>query len=180
MKIMSYLEFMKESTDHKHQYGCVMLGLDCPNWKEIQSEINPDDIYHHPTDPSYGLEDNPHVTLKFGLHPEVEDSQVEEIINKFKGQNLSLDILGIDSFNNKDFDVVKFNVTPTEQLKSMNKELSKLPNSDQYPDYKPHITVGYVKPGEAQKYIDPSHKINFKIKDVVYSKSSGEKINYPI
>ena len=180
MKIMSYLEFMKESTDHKHEYGCVMLTLYCPNWKEIQSEINPDDVYHHPTDPSYGLEDNPHVTLKFGLHPEIEDSQIEEIVNKFKGQNLSLDILGIYSFKNKDFDVVKFSVNPTNQIKAINQELSKLPNSDQYPDYNPHITVGYVKPGMAQKYINPNKKLDFKIKGVEYSKASGEKINYPI
>ncbi len=180
MKIMTYSQFIKESTDHKHEYGCVMLGLECPNWKEIQSQIHPDDVYHHPTDTSYGLEDNPHVTLKFGLHPEVEDSQIEEIVNKFKGQNLSLDILGIDSFQNKDFDVVKFSVNPTEQIKAINQELSKLPNSDQYPDYKPHITVGYVKPGMAQKYVDPNKKLNYKIKGVEYSKASGEKINYPI
>ena len=180
MKIMSYLQFIKESTDHKHEYGCVMLGLDCPEWKEVTGMIHPDDVYHHPTDDSYGLEDNPHVTLLFGLHSDVDDKQVEDVINKFKGQNLSLDILGVDSFTNKDFDVVKFKVNPTPELKAINQELSKLPNSNQYPDYSPHITVGYVKPGMAQKYLDPNKKLNYKIKGVEYSKASGEKINYPI
>jgi 2'-5' RNA ligase len=177
---MTYSQFIKESTDHKHEYGCVMLGLDCPNWKEIQSEINPDDVYHHPTDPSYGLEDNPHITLKFGLHPEIEDSQIEEIVSKFKGNNLSLDILGIDSFQNKDFDVVKFSVNPTNQIKAINQELSKLPNSDEYPQFSPHITIGYVKPGIGEKYHNPNKKLNFKIKGIEYSKASGEKISYPI
>lgn len=180
MKIMSYLQFIKENTDHKHEYGCVMLGLDCPNWKEVTGMIHPDDVYHHPTDDSYGLEDNPHVTLLFGLHSDVDDKQVEDVIHKFKGQNLSLDILGVDSFNNKDFDVVKFKVNPTPELKAIHQELSKLPNSNQYPDYKPHITVGYVKPGMAKKYLDPNKKLNYKIKGVEYSKASGEKINYPI
>jgi hypothetical protein len=177
---MSYLQFIKENTDHKHEYGCVMLGLDCPDWEEVTGMIHPDDVYNHPTDPSYGLEDKPHVTLLFGLHSDVDDKQVEDVINKFKGQNLSLDILGVDSFNNKDFDVVKFKVNPTPELKAINQELSKLPNSNQYPDYKPHITVGYVKPGMAQKYLDPNKKLNYKIKGVEYSKASGEKINYPI
>ena len=178
--IKKYLEFIKEEADHKHEYGCVMLGLDCPNWKEVTGMIHPDDVYHHPTDPSYGLEDNPHVTLKFGLHPEIEDSQIEEIVNKFKGQNLSLDILGIDSFKNKDFDVVKFKVNPTAELKAINQELSKLPNSNQYPQFSPHITLGYVKSGFGKKYHDSDKKMNFKIKGVEYSKASGEKINYPI
>ena len=78
--IKKYLEFIKEEADHKHEYGCVMLGLDCPNWKEVTGMIHPDDVYHHPTDPSYGLEDNPHVTLKFGLHPEIEESQIDILI----------------------------------------------------------------------------------------------------
>lgn len=178
--IKKYLQFIKEEADHKHEYSCVMLGLDCPNWKEIQSEIHPDDVYHHPTDPSYGLEDEPHITLLYGIHSDVDDSKIEEIVNKFKGQNLSLDILGIDSFQNKDFDVVKFAVNPTDQLKAINQELSKLPNSNQYPQFSPHITIGYVKPGMAQKYLDPNKKFDFKIKGAEYSKASGEKINYPI
>jgi len=177
---MSYLQFIKEEADHKHEYGCVMLGLDCPNWKEITGMIHPDDVYHHPTDDSYGIEENPHLTLLYGIHSDVDDKQVEDVINKFKGQNLSLDILGIDSFTNKDFDVVKFKVNPTSELKALNQELSKLPNSNQYPDYKPHITISYVKPGTAQKYLNPNKKFDFKIKGVEYSKASGEKINYPI
>jgi 2'-5' RNA ligase len=178
--IKKYLQFIKEETGHKDKYGCVMLALDCPEWKEVQSEINPDDIYHHPTDNSYGLEDDPHLTLKFGLHKEVEDSQVEEIVNKLKGQNLSLDILGIDSFQNKDFDVVKFAVNPNEKLKEINQCLSKLPNSDKFIDYNPHITLCYVKPGFGKKYTNPDKRLNYKIKGVCYSKASGEKINYPI
>lgn len=180
MKIKKYMQFIKEATDHKHEYGCVMLGLESPEWKNITDTIDPDDIYNHPTDPTYGIEENPHVTLLYGIHSDVDDSEVEKIINNLKGQNLSLDILGIESFTNKDFDVVKFGVNPSDQLKSINKEFSKLPNTNKFPDYKPHITIGYTKPGTAQKYVDPNKKIDFKIKDIVYSKASGEKINYPI
>lgn len=183
MKIKNYLEFIKEDTnnkDHKHEFGCVMLALDVPEWNEITSMIHPDDVYNHPTDPSYGIEKDPHVTLLYGLHPEVEDSQVEDIINKYKGQNLSLDILGIDSFQNADFDVVKFNVNPTQELKSINQELSQLPNSNQYPEYKPHITVGYLKPGLSQKYLDPNKRLEHKIKGIEYSKPSGDKVYYSI
>lgn len=31
---IKYEDFIKENNnDHKHEYGCVMLGLDCPEWK---------------------------------------------------------------------------------------------------------------------------------------------------
>lgn len=146
--------------------------------REVTGIIEPDDIYYHPTDDSYGLEDNPHVTLLFGLHSDVDDKQVEDVINKFKGQNLSLDILGVDSFTNKDFDVVKFKVNPTPELKAINQELSKLPNSNQYPQFSPHITLGYVKPGFGKKYHDSDKKMNFKIRGIEYSKPSGEIIRF--
>jgi len=175
--IKKYLEFIKEEADHKHEYGCVMLDLDIPNWKEIQSEIHPDDLYHHPTDDSYGLEDNPHLTILYGTRDnEIEQNDIIEKINEFKSMNLSFDVVGLDIFSGNDYDVVKFNVEKNRTLQEMFDQLSKFPNSNKFQNYSPHITLAYVKSGMGKKYIDSNKKLNYKIKDFIYSKSSGEKI----
>jgi hypothetical protein len=41
----------------------------------------------------------------------------------------------------------------TPELEALNKELSKLPNQNTFPDYKPHLTLAYLKKGEAAKYV---------------------------
>jgi len=178
MRLMNYQQFINEN--HKREYGCVMLRLECNDWNRVLDMIDSKDLYNPPSDSTYGLEKDPHITLLYGIHSDVDDKKIEKIISKFKGQKFPIEILGIDCFENKDFDVVKFKVELTPQLKEINRELSKLPNSNQYPKYNPHITLGYVQPGTGEKYNNPNKRINFKIKNIEYSKPSGEKINYEI
>jgi 2'-5' RNA ligase len=47
-------------------------------------------------------------------------------------------------FENKDFDVVKFNVKKSYILQELH-ELSTMPNSNKFKDFTPHITIAYVK-----------------------------------
>jgi 2'-5' RNA ligase len=47
-------------------------------------------------------------------------------------------------FENKDFDVVKFNVKKSYFTK-LHDELSTIPNSNKFKDFTPHITIAYVK-----------------------------------
>ena len=78
-------------------------------------------------------------------------------------------------FENLEFDVVKLGVIKTPKLEEINKRLSELPNSNQFPEYKPHITLAYVKKGSGQKYADPNYKYQIKnISKIVYLQ------NYPI
>jgi hypothetical protein len=53
----------------------------------------------------------------------------------------------------------------------------KLPHTTDYPDYKPHITLAYVLPGKSEKYLQNNYNYTFEnIKNIIYSKSNGEKI----
>ncbi len=177
--ITKYEDFIKEGKhDQKHEYGCVMLDLDVPNWKEVTSVIHPDDIYASTADSSYGIQNDPHVTVLYGIHSDVDDSKVVQIINKWKHQDLSFETTGLENFQNQNFDVVKYGVNTSQNLQDFNKELSELPNSNEYSQFSPHITLGYVKPGFGKKYNDPDKKINFKIRGIKYSKSSGEIIRF--
>lgn len=176
--ITKYKDFISEGKHSKHEHGCVMLDLDIPNWSEITRLIHPDDLYHKKGDETYGIQKDPHITVLYGLHSDVEDSKVIDIINKWKHQDLGIEVNGLEAFQNQDFDVVKFGVTPTQNLQDFNKDLSKLPNSNEFPDYNPHVTVGYVLPGLSNKYINQNQKLDYKIKSIRYSKPDGQDLIY--
>lgn len=65
----------------------------------------------------------------------------------------------------------------------MNKLFKKLPFTSDFPDYKAHATIGYLKPGTGKKYsgnLDDSESRTVKGKDIAYSKPNNEYINYDI
>jgi 2'-5' RNA ligase len=178
--MITYQKFIE--TKHRgsvYEYGCVMIYLDIPNWNEIISMIDPEDIYH-PEDQTKGLETNPHVTILYGLHNTVTDSDVKSLVNQIDINKINLKIAGIGVFENKDFDVVKFNVD-SRYLHQINSMFRKLPHTSEYPDYNPHITIAYVKPGSGKKYKQDSYEYQLpKIRNIVYSKTNGEKVIFDI
>jgi 2'-5' RNA ligase len=63
-------------------------------------------------------------------------------------------------------------------LEEVNKRLSELPNSNQFPEYKPHITIAYVKKGLGQKYADSNYKYQIKnISKIVYVRPDKSEYN---
>lgn len=177
MKIKSYTEFIKESSG-QHEFGCAMLKIPFRDWNEIISAIKEEDVYD--TDGTHGIEDFPHLTLLYGLKPEITSEQVQQVLTSF-GKPLNIEIEGIDLFENKDYDVVKFNVKKTPELQKLHDMLKTLPNEESYPDYKPHITICYVNKGTGGNYVNPSTKYNFNnLNEVCFSPPSGEKVNLSI
>jgi hypothetical protein len=180
--IKKYIDFMKEAKEkpgNLYKYGCVMLELNISNWEELTNIIDTSDVYL-PNDPSHGIETNPHVTILYGLHPGVTVDQVKSVFDKFH-KEIHIDIDGVGIFENPEFDVVKLNVIPDGSLQELHDEMKKLPNSDQYPEYKPHITLSYVKKGTGKKYINPNYKYTIKdIGRIKYSTPEGEKIYFDI
>ena len=179
MDILKFSEFLMEKSGDLYDYGCVMIYPRVSNWKEITSMIDEDDIYH-PEDPTYGIETNPHVTLLYGLHNTVTKEDIENVIDKFRNKTIDIQIDGIGKFDNDEYSVVKFNaVSPI--LFEINKELTKLPHTTDYPDYKPHMTISYVKKGKADKYLSHKWKKTFSdIDKIVYSMTNGEKIEFKL
>jgi hypothetical protein len=63
-------------------------------------------------------------------------------------------------------------------LHKVNKELSKLPHTTEYPNYKPHVTIAYLKPGLGKKYLNIGLKdLYAKPIGIEYSLPDGSKIN---
>jgi 2'-5' RNA ligase len=73
------------------------------------------------------------------------DDVSDRIEMKISSEPIEVEIDGIDIFENKDFDVVKFNVKKSYILQELHDELSTIPNSNKFKDFTPHITIAYVK-----------------------------------
>ncbi len=168
------LEF-KEATTETYDYGCVMLFYDIPVWNHITDMIDHDDLYE-PDSNKYGVETEPHITLLYGLHS--DDIEDNELLDNLLGMGIpEITMSNITLFNNKEFDVVKFDVEG-DGLHNMNKFLvDNYPYTSDYPDYHPHSTIAYVKPGLGEKYVKNFSKpFVFKPNKLVYSKPDGSKI----
>ena len=178
-----YNQLLTEEKGNSYKYGCVMLYLDLDENKEneIQSLIDENDLYlGTEDDPGYGREDEPHVTVLYGIHSDVPDEDVEKLIDKLTQPELILNKISIFDNSDKGFDVVKFDVENNE-LHQMNEMFKKLPYTSEYPDYHPHVTIAYVKAGEGEKYVKTlpeDTEIKIKPNKIVYSKPDGSKKNY--
>ena len=170
--IKKYLEFIKES--RTYEYGCLMGYFKIDNWNDIVSYIDINDLYK--PNEGFGIEREPHITLLYGLHNEVDSKMIKNILDDFN-LDFEITINGIDIFQNEEYDVVKFNVVLTKELKNINNSLRKLPHTNEYNEYSPHITIAYVKKGYGEKYVNKNYKYFIKnIDKIIYSTTSGDKI----
>lgn len=168
--IKNYKQFINESKSN-YDFGCVMVDYNFTNWQELLQSIDPQDIYEV-SGQNYGLQDRPHLTLLYGLHKEVSDDQIQECFSGFSIDDFKVKIEGVSIFENPEFDVVKLDVLKTPQLEEINQRLSKLPNTNKFPEYIPHITIGYLKSGTGKKYVNPDYDYQIKnISKIVYTKA---------
>jgi hypothetical protein len=172
--MIKLMDILKEQVQPKYEYGCAMLYFDFPTINEIHDIINPEDVYEDPTNPTFGLETEPHTTLLYGLHDGVTEQDIKNVLDKFTFGNCK--IANASLFENENFDVLKFDVSG-EGLYEANTELVKYPNTQTFPDYHPHMTIAYLKPGKGKQYADKLNGQEFELTPThaVYSMPSGEK-----
>jgi 2'-5' RNA ligase len=171
--------------DYKHRYGCVMLFFNFPYLNKIQDAINPDDLYEESDDDSFGLEPSAHVTLLFGLHKEVSNEDVKQSLKDIIFDDCKL--FNLSFFENEKYDVLNFEVGYATRggafLSKANKELKKLPYTSEFPDYNPHMTIAYLKPGMGKKYVDKLKRLDdytLTPKECIYSKTDKSKVKIKI
>jgi 2'-5' RNA ligase len=167
------------SEKQTYDYGCVMLYFDFPEIKNLHSLIDEEDIYTEDGDRSFGLEDEPHTTLLYGLHDDVTEEDVRDAINGFDYGTCR--ITNPSLFENENYDVLKFD-TSGPNLHETNFELKNYPHTTSFPNYHPHLTIGYLKPGMGKKYVNKLKGLQFKLDPthVVYSMANGDNKNIEI
>jgi len=155
----------KDKDMEEPKYGCIMMDADIKNWNEFHTAgIEEDDVYIKPYDDSYGLEENPHVTILYGIHEEEVDPQRMADLIEYYMKPVTLTVTEIGVFEGKEYDVVKYDLPLTGQLQKYRDLFSQIPNTQSYPDYHPHMTIAYVKPGTGKKYameLKEPFKVNF-------------------
>jgi len=167
---------LKENSSSTYEFGCVMLYFDFPLIKTIHKIINEWDIYIEDGDKTYGLEDEPHITLLYGLHSEVTLDDIKKVIDGFEFKE-KYTINNASLFKNDKYDVLKFESKDTSDLININNSLKKYPYTSTFKDYKPHLTIGYIKSGEGDKYANLMDGLEFDLHPthVVFSHADGNK-----
>lgn len=163
----------------KYDYSSVHINVPEPiagklvTWSE--AKIKDSDIFVSQTDPSFGREDEMHVTILYGVHSESS----EEVAKLISGQkSISVKIDEVDVFTNPEkFDVVVIKVI-SEDLNFLNEKLTQeVEYTNKYKEYKPHITLAYVKKGKGWKYhgLDKWVGEEFTTDHVIFSSKNGTK-----
>lgn len=127
-----------------------------------------------------GREGHIHVTVKYGIHI-TDPTVVRDIFYNQKPFEITLG--KTDIFESDDKDVVIIPVY-SPVLHGLNKTVSEnYEVTDTYPEYKPHVTIAYVKKGCGKKYkgLEKFEGRNVLLDSVLFSGRDNRKttINFP-
>lgn len=115
----------------------------------LGSQVRPQDIEH----PAFEPGEQAHVTVLYGLHT----TSPVEVYNNLKRHHAvrpaSMTFGKLGLFRHRDMDVLKLGVESPD-LDHLHDVSKQLPNSFKFPNYNPHVTVAYLKPGTGEKYLN--------------------------
>lgn len=99
-----------------------------------------------------GRESESHITVKYGLADEKPPQKLRKALADFGAVSAKFGKTSL--FKNDDADVVKIDID-SKDLHRLNKLIGDTVETpgNTHPDYKPHATVAYVKPGRGKKYL---------------------------
>lgn len=119
-----------------------------------------------------GIEHNSHVTIKYGIHTH-NANDIRDVISGFGPVEIQLGSTSL--FQSDENDVLKIDVSG-DLLHELNELIaSRVECTDTHPNYVPHVTIAYLKPGAGSKYIDNdfSHLGTLSLGNVIFSVKDG-------
>jgi capsid protein/2'-5' RNA ligase len=126
--------------------GCVMANLSDEQADPIFDFLKTIDSADLAED---GIESEPHITILYGL---ASDSQGPVVVACREFGPLKAILGKVEAFENPEYDVLKITVTSPD-FEKLNSALKALPYESDFPDYQPHLTLAYLKPGMAKEYV---------------------------
>lgn len=107
--------------------------------------------------PGRAIERRHHISLHV-LLPSRPSPELIANLKECKAPTITLD--GLDCFENKANDVLFLKVQVEDDLLALHKLLVQEYGIPwQHPEYKPHVTIAFMKPGTAKKYLDKLDKM---------------------
>jgi 2'-5' RNA ligase len=140
-----------------------------------RAEIDDDDLYVTQHDPTFGREDEIHITILYGLHAEQPD-QIRAILEHTGPVRVKLGKTDVFTNPHK-FDVVMIEVE-SEDLAYLNDLLQQhVKFTNRHPIYSPHVTIAYVKKGRGWKHREVAkwEGREFVCNYAVFSSKNGSK-----
>ena len=130
-----------------------------------------------------GREAKPHITVKYGLHSDEAIETVRQLLADEPPIRATLGTTSIfPSSETGGDEVVKVDVV-SEDLRRINTKIAAAVKiTDTHPEYQPHVTIAYVKPGTGQQHAGQTklkgRKLQFK--QLVFATKGGEHIAIPL
>jgi 2'-5' RNA ligase len=152
-----YQNLINEKKERPFEKGCLMAKLEVTDktWNSYLKRIKKEDLYIKEGDSSYGLEDEPHVTILYGFDPKYCNAEINDYLDALSLEAFEIEITKVDYFNNEDFNVLKFSIS-SPKLSELNKKMKdNFDYENDYPDYKAHATIAYLnKDAHIDSYIE--------------------------
>jgi 2'-5' RNA ligase len=179
-------DFASQYEKTEHKFSSTQVDLPPSVAREVRAlgqKLIPDlALYTDPEDPSYGREENPHVTVKYGLHDETPE-KVRALLRREPPVTVTLGKTStFPAKNDAPCDVVKIDVG-SKDLRRLNKAVGEgVKVTDTHPEYVPHVTLAYVKKGLGEKFAGDSSLAGRRVTigSVTFSSSNGETTDIPL
>ncbi len=175
-----YIEYFSDLLLEMEDVHTVMVEI--PRFKQLMDYIAsiPEEIIYEPTNPEYGKTKHPHVTVLYGIDT-MEEEKAKALLRKIPGQ-ITATLGAITKFETPEFDVLKIDVA-SPYLTRINKFLrDTVEYHNDYPSYKPHVTLCYLKKGAGAEFTNDNRFVGMKFafKTFLYSNETRQKESIPM
>lgn len=146
--MMTYMQYIRQIIEGK--FACLMLNTESKKLAdyiaELHRKIDKRDVNED------GLETEPHITLLYGISLSENPEKMKQWIDKILSGGVSVKVGDLSLFENNEYDVLKLDVDKENLIAFRDSCMKEFSNTQTFPDYKPHITIAYLKKGKGKKY----------------------------
>ena len=161
--------------EYPYEYSCLMVDLPSDSASIVKhwgtKLINTDELYIDTESGIEGLDDRPHVTIKYGIN----DINPIDTMRQVIGSEITFTLGNISKFENELFDVIKIDID-SDCLFELNKNITdNIECSDSFPEYLPHCTIAYVEKGSHDHLLGNDYLSGISIENnmIVFSAKDG-------
>lgn len=135
-------------------FSCLMIKLSQPLADEIKKwhARFPNEYVYSSDDSSKGIETEPHITVKYGLHTECPE-EIQKAIDDFGPIRFQLGDIAKLSPQDEEYDVLVIEAHGDDLFRLNAHITDKFEATDKYPKYRPHVTLVYAKRGTGDEFV---------------------------